>query len=268
MKCCSCGHEIPDQAKFCAKCGAKQNPAGAVQNTEAPKQPMKPAEPKKEVPKQQPAPKKKGSKVPFVILLCVILCAAAGFGGYMVFQTIFQKDVELSDLEDKEEDEPEAWGKKKSEAEETAAAEEVEEEEETEPVTVEETTTQASLDYSIVETTASALGYSIIETTASTDMDSMMVMQGEYILPDSATKYLTDADIEGLTADELRLARNELYARHGRKFNDEELLAYFNGKSWYQGTIEPNNFDETSRFNDYEKKNLILIKDREALISN
>ena len=42
----------------------------------------------------------------------------------------------------------------------------------------------------------------------------------------------------------LRMSINEIYARHGRKFLDEGLQEYFNGKSWYNGTIEPDDFKE------------------------
>ena len=42
---------------------------------------------------------------------------------------------------------------------------------------------------------------------------------GEYIIADSATRLLTTSDIQGLTARELNYAKNEIYARHGRKFD-------------------------------------------------
>ena len=68
--------------------------------------------------------------------------------------------------------------------------------------------------------------------------------EAEYILPESASRLLTEADLENLTQEDLRIARNEIYARHGRKFLDEGLQEYFNGKSWYNGTIEPDDFKE------------------------
>ena len=55
----------------------------------------------------------------------------------------------------------------------------------------------------------------------------------DYIIPDSGTRQLTDADLEGLTAQELTYARNEIYARHGRAFNSTELQQYFDSKGWY-----------------------------------
>lgn len=67
----------------------------------------------------------------------------------------------------------------------------------------------------------------------------------EYILPYSGSCYLSEEDIEGLSDKELRLARNEIYARHGRKFKDKTLQKYFDEKSWYEGEYEPDEFQET-----------------------
>ena len=58
------------------------------------------------------------------------------------------------------------------------------------------------------------------------------------------------------------IARNELFARHGRKFTDENLKSYFESKSWYEGTIEPEDFDD-SVFNEYEIANRDLIVEYE-----
>ncbi len=41
------------------------------------------------------------------------------------------------------------------------------------------------------------------------------------------------------------MARNEIYARHGRKFKDKTLQKYFDEKSWYEGEYEPDEFQET-----------------------
>lgn len=82
--------------------------------------------------------------------------------------------------------------------------------------------------------------------------------ENEYVFPDSDSRYLTLADLVGLDAQTLRYARNEIYARHGRRFSDQELQAYFDGKSWYQGTIEPEDFEE-SLLSEIEKTNAELI---------
>lgn len=85
---------------------------------------------------------------------------------------------------------------------------------------------------------------------------------GEYILPDSNSRYLTKDDLAGLSKEECRIARNEIFARYGRKFNDEELQAYFDSCSWYEGTVAPEEFDD-SVLNGYEKANRDLIVEYE-----
>ena len=80
-----------------------------------------------------------------------------------------------------------------------------------------------------------------------------------YILPDSSKRILADSEVSGLSKSELRLARNEIFARHGRMFDDQELQDYFNSKSWYRGTIRPEDFSE-SMLSETEKANIETIK--------
>lgn len=84
------------------------------------------------------------------------------------------------------------------------------------------------------------------------------VAENDYILEESDSRYLTLEELDGMNADECRLARNEIYARHGRKFSDESLQAYFLQFDWYEPTIEPEAFDE-SMLNSYELENRDLI---------
>ncbi len=86
--------------------------------------------------------------------------------------------------------------------------------------------------------------------------------RSEYLFEDANIRYLTQADVSSLTAQAACYAKNEIYARHGRKFVSVELQQYFNSKSWYNGTIDPNNFPG-SVFNDYELKNIEILKNRE-----
>lgn len=79
-----------------------------------------------------------------------------------------------------------------------------------------------------------------------------------YILPNSDSQYLTMNDLNGLSADNCRLARNEIYARYGRKFDSKDLQDYFNSCYWYHGTIEPDDFKD-SILSDIEIANRDLI---------
>lgn len=83
-----------------------------------------------------------------------------------------------------------------------------------------------------------------------------------YMLPNSSTKYLEISDIEGLSAWELRVARNEIYARLGRRFKDLRLQQYFDNCTWYNGIYEPDDFDNTM-LSDIEKTNAFFIRDYE-----
>ena len=88
------------------------------------------------------------------------------------------------------------------------------------------------------------------------------VTGGDYILPESNSRYLTDADVSGLTLQQLNYAKNEIYARHGRKFDSKELQNYFGSKSWYNGSVNAADFKETV-FNEYEKKNAEFLRQKE-----
>lgn len=104
-----------------------------------------------------------------------------------------------------------------------------------------------------------------ITQTENTDLEE----DDEYIFPNSDTEYLTDEDVSDLTADELALARNEIIARHGRIFTDERYKSYFESKSWYEGTVQPEEFDANyeNELNDIEKANIELIKKHEGLLA-
>ena len=82
--------------------------------------------------------------------------------------------------------------------------------------------------------------------------------EDDYIFPHSSTAYLSDNDLQGKTLQEINYGKNEIYARHGRKFKSIELMEYFNSKNWYQGTIEPENFDD-SLFNEIERYNIDFL---------
>lgn len=96
-----------------------------------------------------------------------------------------------------------------------------------------------------------------------TTEDSQTVQNTEdYIFPNSSSVLLTDAEVSGISKDQLRIGRNEILARHGRRFNDKALQQYFDSKSWYNGAISPDEFDANldSRLNDVERANIEIIK--------
>jgi hypothetical protein len=62
----------------------------------------------------------------------------------------------------------------------------------------------------------------------------MPVLEPDFIFANSDRVRLTAAMLRGLTADQLRLARNEIYARRGRFFRDPALAAHFGRFAWYR----------------------------------
>ena len=100
-----------------------------------------------------------------------------------------------------------------------------------------------------------AAGAAAADTEVQTSSD-------DYIFPRSSYDYLNSSDFAGKTKEELRRGRNEIYARHGRRFNDKSLQWYFDSKPWYHGTISPGAFKE-SVLNDWEKENISRIQQAE-----
>lgn len=84
----------------------------------------------------------------------------------------------------------------------------------------------------------------------------------EYMLYGSDSRYITRSELVGMSEWELRVARNEIYARHGRKFKDAALQAHFDSQIWYYGYISSDSFDDKV-LNKYEKANLKVIVDYE-----
>lgn len=84
--------------------------------------------------------------------------------------------------------------------------------------------------------------------------------EDEYILPNSDIQLISGmgAFVQNMPEESIRLAKNEIYARHERRFKDPALQAYFDAKSWYIGSIEPEDFNE-SVLNEIERKNIEIL---------
>lgn len=104
------------------------------------------------------------------------------------------------------------------------------------------------------ETEAESETESETETESEIEADT----RNEYIFPDMDTRYLTQDEVSKLSLQAVCYAKNELYARHGRKFLSQELKDYFNDKTWYEGTVDPDSFSP-GVFNTYENDNLLLL---------
>ncbi len=71
-------------------------------------------------------------------------------------------------------------------------------------------------------------------------------------------KYYTKEEFESEPMLVIHLAKNEIYARHGYIFKNEDLYNYFMGCIWYSPTCDRTDFDDNI-FNEYEKANLEIL---------
>ncbi len=78
--------------------------------------------------------------------------------------------------------------------------------------------------------------------------------ESDFIFPDSDGRLLASNDLKGLSKDDLRIARNEIFARRGRYFSSPDLTARFRRFSWYL----PHTWDP--QLNDIERENVALIE--------
>lgn len=243
MNCKRCNAELDANARFCPACGALQpmicphcgaesRPGSRDCSACGKKLPLADREEKLVYTKRK---KHTGAVIGTVI---GILCALLLLGGAVLFlleNVSFEQKASLSDpgteqtlpeQELPEEPSPEEVPVVKVEPEEDPVTEPSVEEEppvEDEPPVEEETPVEEEPPVEEEEPQADS----------------------EWIFADSSERLLTEADIEGLSAWELKVARNEIYARNGRIFTSAELKAHFESCSWYEGTIAPENFSDT-----------------------
>lgn len=89
----------------------------------------------------------------------------------------------------------------------------------------------------------------------------------QYELPVSRIMVLEEDQVMNLSDNELWIARNEIYARHGKLFKNEYLQSYFNSCSWYQ-PIEGRTDVEEGELSEIERTNIDLIVAAEEAFDN
>lgn len=81
-----------------------------------------------------------------------------------------------------------------------------------------------------------------------------------YVIPESNQRYLEESQIKKMTYEQMKLAMYEISARHGRRFYDENIQAYFGGKRWYHAMSKEETYSD-ALLNEMERSNLVLIKE-------
>lgn len=78
------------------------------------------------------------------------------------------------------------------------------------------------------------------------------------VIPDSSERLLSADELGNYSALELRVARNEIFARNGLRFRDARLRAHFSQFDWYRPTTD------NAQLSPVEKANVALLKAAEA----
>ena len=82
-----------------------------------------------------------------------------------------------------------------------------------------------------------------------------------FVFP-SDSVYISEADLNGRSQDEVRLIMNEMYARHGYIFSSRSYQDYFSSKSWYV-PVSTSQAEAERKFNSIELANKNVISNYE-----
>ena len=90
----------------------------------------------------------------------------------------------------------------------------------------------------------------------------------DFMLDFSSDRAVDRSDLDGMSLAQLRIARNEIFARHGRQFNDPLLNQWFYSKTWYLNIpvkYSPDDFDKNNPnpLTKLERSNAEFIKSYE-----
>ena len=224
--CAKCGTEVSDKVKFCPKCGSMQkidinkNDNNFKDYTGVmPK--MQPVMSQEDTEIYEDSSSKRGViKLVFIGTLIGIFILAVGCGGYYFYT---KNDKVLSQQNS---------GK---------IAEN----------TVDNKNTGADKDDNTSKDSKE------VNKTNDTNTSNKETKPGDYIFNDSSNVRFTDAQLNSLSRENLALARNEIYARHGYVFGTEPYKSYFGNKTWYKANPSFKGSDE--EINEVERYNVQLI---------
>ena len=77
--------------------------------------------------------------------------------------------------------------------------------------------------------------------------------------PQASERILSSSDLSGLSKYDLKIMRNEIFARHGYIFTTSDMKQYFSNQDWYS----PRYGNVTSMLTNIERKNIVLIQQYE-----
>ena len=226
MFCEYCGNKLPDGSKFCASCGHPVEAPAAPQTRK--EKPVKKQQGNSKPP--QPDEGKKGIVIALSIVLAILVIAAIVLGIIFFGMGAGNQDSNNGNRVEK------VSGHKDNRP---SGTEEV--------FSGQQSTQSGSGEAVSVESTEGAA-----ETNKSAS-ESDELFKGdkkEFVFSDSDVRKLTEEEIEDMLDEsddpvwDIRIAINELYARHGRMFDSPEVREYFESLDWYEGSIEAEEFDK------------------------
>ncbi|WP_075279577.1 YARHG domain-containing protein [Thermophilibacter provencensis] len=210
MFCSNCGAEISDGAKFCDSCGTPVGTGDADKTAVV------------------------MSAVALVAVVALVVVVANPFGGSRNEPAQSAQEQPVDDSAPAgEESEASDEGAEKDEAADAAEADS-EDEASADDASEDAAGTQQNNVVVVVEGN---------DRAPAPPASTVVHVSDDYILPYSATYEYSTSEISHLSDWELYLARNEIYARHGREFRNDDLVRYFGDKSWYTPIYSPDDFD-------------------------
>lgn len=248
MFCSKCGKQVRDGMNYCTNCGepVKKDEGGVNLKKDDDKVGSAATLPHGNVSgksnKAKKTKKNKGVKIVFITIAGIILALLLIL--FALVQTgIISISIDDSTNQESVLDKKSKSSKREKEKERRAKEKESEEGDVTTQAQTEPVSTEA-------------------QTVQPATMPSTVAINNEFILPDSSVRVLDKSELVGFSAEQCRLARNEIYAKHGRMFDDAGLQNYFNSRSWYHGTIPAKQFND-NMLSDIEIQNRNLIIDFE-----
>ena len=273
MKCIECGHELKDGAVFYIRCGAMQVKSNTAANEASSTTPMRPAVSNAQGAggrhnnrNFQPTPRRNPASVAIPIVAVVaVLAAAAALAIFVLNPSSSGQDSDSqsqvavttsASTESADSTSASSTSSTSSSASSTSAS-------------------SASSSKSAASTSSKSSASSSTTNTSNnngstTNNSTPTIVEQQptyntatdntYYLSDTSSRYYSRSEVENLSNYDLYYARNEIYARHGRMFNNADLQAYFNSKSWYNPIYTPAQFDSMATpLSDVEQKNAKLM---------
>ena len=272
MKCIECGHELKDGAIFCIRCGAMQvsmdgkpiergedwpsldaaDGSGYRSSTEGAMH----AAQSKSMRSFNTAPKRNGGKIAAIVVIIIALIAGIVFAAVSCNSQATSGTASSGSAAVTTTTSSESASATSSTASTSASA---------------ASTSASAASTSASAASASAASASAASTTTTTVDASQRQVEPQpepepeyndyYILPDSSSYYYSYGELSGMSSYDLYLARNEIFARHGRMFNNADLQEYFNSQAWYEPIYSPSQFDSMGNvLNDAEQKNVNVMR--------